>query len=989
MKRQILCVLTATVLLLLSLSMSTVAEENVEFIKNGGFENLKSDGTTLMSWSVLEGDNARVSAADTAADGKKSVRLVSAGADDKTRIIQKVEGMKPGGSYVLTASLYGLNTKGFAHIKVESDKQSNNTFLQELNVWSKTEIHFTLSDSASTAWIYIGAYNGAEVLWDSVSLIGPRGEEWIEPEPEVPDIVPPEGEVVNIPDDSFVPGLSPLIENGGFETGETWPSKWTKYSNSQTVYEIAFGHESEKSLMITNTDRTVAPYVRQRAEVYGGGTYQLGMWFCIERAENATSYAAMKLEFYAEGGSALGEETVKTFSGTNGKWMQYVHSFTPPPGTAYAYVYARQYGIGTVWVDNVSLGCLVKPDAISVTTDEVFYYSDHTDAGIAEAVIQEKAYPELSGASVDFRLTKDGAVLHEERNVPSVDGIAVFSFDISFLREKKTEYRIEVSCGEHTNFWRIYKYDRPEYLGSDGIFRKNGKEIRPVIAYNYTATQYGYGLKDAGINISVLSVPTNLSEEELIANMRSKLDTAKEAGIMCLVATYSDMLPGGNEANRARTELLAASLNDHDALFGWMNMDEPFLHASDPHDDLRQTYISIRNYDPYHPVYTTEQATMLKQSGWYVDILGVDPYPGSSRAPETYPDEKVTAAIRAVNGRKPVYSVLQAYEWSNYFPTGDEIRNMLYQSFLAGAKGIGYFRFTSAKNGADLDETTLWPVLSAFYQNEQEDAFNAFVYDKYPIFSDLVCQKYRAVSFVKENSLHVVILKRKKETQTVYLPLKSITGSFAVGNFVGECVYGGKGESVAGTGILEATLAPSAAAVYKIRPEEITALTDLDDIRFSECVKLQTTMSDVTYTGVNCWSGQINGDFILQNAGTAVETVTVQASAQVAEIVNGVSDAVFSGGMFSIHLSGGDTVRVKFHDTKPTGVYRGNVKYNKLSEGETYAVFSENGAMTAMYGKIRSVPELIGMWYNGETFTAPLKGKYEARTFYWDTMRPQ
>lgn len=990
MKKRFLCMLLVS-LLIGTVTVPAVAE-NIEFLQNGSFESLKSDGVTLTSWIVLDGKNAYVTPADEAVDGARAIKLTSSGENSSTRIIQRVEGVKPGATYVLTAYLYGLNTNGFAHIKVECGSQNNNSFQQKRGEWTKVEIKFTSGEAVSAGTIYLGAYNGAEVLWDAVSLQGPKGENSdASGEEELgQDTTPPEGNVERVPAADFVDGLAPLIQNGDFETGETYPANWSNYGGGKTRYETAFGHKSGKSLMITNTDRTVAPYTNQKVTIYGGGTYQLSMWFCIERTENAASYASMKLEFYAADRGALGEETIKTFAGTDGKWMQYVHTFKAPPGTDYAYVYARHYGVGTAWVDDITLGCLEKPDAVSVTTDEVFYYTDHTDPGVATAALQLGAYPELTGSSIDFRIRKDNQILLEKKGIPSAaDGTATFRFDVGLLTEKKTEYRIEVSVGEHTNFWRIYKYDRPIYLGADGIFRKNGKEIRPVIAYNYKEAQYSYGMQDAGINISILNVPTDLSDDALISHMRAALDTAEKAGIMCLVATYSNMLPGGNEANRRRTELLAASLHDHAALFGWMNMDEPFLHDADPHADLRQTYISIRNNDPYHPVYTTEQATMLRQSGWYVDILGVDPYPGNTRAPETYPEEKVAAAIRAVGGRKPVYSVLQAFAWSNYFPTGDEMRNMLYQSFLAGAVGIGYYRFTSAKDSKDLDETTLWPTLSDFSQNELADAFDAFVYDKYPIFSDFRSKSYRAVSFVKEGTLHVAILNRKDEAQTISLPLRNITGSHTIGAYTGECAYGGAGEMVFGEGSLTANLAPSAAVVYKIRPTENDVLSDLPDIPFSECVKWQTALTGVTYTGTNCWFGFQKGALVLQNAGTAAETVTVQASAQVAEIMNTAGSAVFSGSMLSVQVAGGETVFVKFHDKKPAGVYIGNVRYNVLAAGKTYTVFSEEDAVTAVYGKIGDTTELLGVWHSDETFSVLSSGSLTTKTFLWENMQPK
>lgn len=998
MKYRILSILTI-IFLFLGMPLLSVSAENVEFIQNGSFETLKSDGLTLTNWNVLSGKNDYVTSVTTAAEANRAVKLFAEGESDNTRIIQSVKGLKPGASYVLTAYLYGLNAKGFAHIKVEYGSQNSNKFEQQLGKWTKVEINFSIGDDITSGNIYLGAYNGAEILWDAVSLVGPEGEnnDSSSEEDLVQDTTPPEGVVENVPAADFVSGLTSAVVNGSFEEGEKGPvGNWVPYgriswkTDINTVYVKDFGHESERCVMITNSDRTLSPFTSQKVYIYGGGTYQLSAWFCSERVENstATGYAGMKLEFYSDSYGALGEETVKAFNGTGSKWKQFVHTFVAPPGTDYAMVYARQYNAGTVWVDDITLGCLEKPDAVSVTTDEVFYYSDHTEKGKATAIIQLGAYPELAGASVDFRLKKNETILSEVHDVSSVNGTATFYFDLNLLTEKKTEYRIEASVGDYANFWRIYKYDRPVYLGKDGVFRKNGNEIKPVLAYNYSDRQYGYGLKDAGINISILNVPTNLSDDDLIIHMQEKLDTAKKTGVMCLVATYSNMLPGGHEDNRARTELLATKLYNHEALFGWMNMDEPFLHDSNPHDILRQTYISIRSNDPYHPVYTTEQATMLQQSGWYVDILGVDPYPGNTRTPETYPDEKINAAIRAVKGRKPVYSVLQAFEWSNYFPSGDEMRNMIYQSFLSGADGIGYYRFTSAKDGKDLDETALWPVLSLFSENELQDAFSAFVMDKYPIYSDYRCKNYRAVSYLKEGVLQVVILNRTNEVQNVSLPLKNISGSHLISEFIGECLYGGIGESVSGTEMLTVRLPSSAAVVYSIKSKDENSFQNLPDIRFSECIKHFTSLSNIQYTEGNSWFAFKNDKLIVQNAGNISETVSIQVSSPVAEIINHNCNAILSNGEMSLKVEGGDTVFIKLHNKKPCGLYYGNVLYNYLSADRIYTVFSDNEAITAVYEKNENSLELEEIKYNGESFIAKSSHKMFAKTFLWDFMVP-
>ncbi len=870
MKKRIFCILLASLLLLGCVSFSALAlTAEKEFIVNGSFEDIKSDGKTIKSWSVLNERNDYVSVENKAKDGEYAAKLVCPEESGNTRIIQKIEGLKPGGTYVFSAYVFAFSNKGFPFVKIEIGSQNNNSLQVQSKRWVKKEIKFTVPETHNAGHIYLGAYNGAEVLFDAVSIIGPEAGENDVPKKEeqttvttptdtgtkevvldkIENRTPPTGAVESVPSPEFIEGRENILQNGDFENDENHigPWHWGAYKtgweeNQKTLYVKNFGHNSQRSVQITNGEVGDLPYIRQQVELHSGGSYQVSMWIFSHAPEIMGSGQdcpiVFKLEFYSAEPSAnsyLGEQTVRVSGGTGGKWMQVIHDFNAPPGTKVAQVYVRQYSqVGTFWVDNMFLCNTEVPDGISVTSDQVFYYSDHTSPGVATAEINADVFPELVGSPIDFRLTKDGTVLAEQKGVPTIDGKASFTYDIGLLTEKQEEYRIEASAGGHMNFWRIYKYDRPIYLGADGVFRKNGDEIRPIAAYNYVKKHWGYGLADAAINVGILSIPTNLEGEELIASMRASLDAAKEAGVYCLIATYTNMLPGGHEANRATTELLAANLHDHPALFGWMNMDEPFLHDSNPHDDLRNTYIAVRNNDPYHPVFTTEQGS-LRDSGKYVDIFGVDPYPGDTRDPLSYPASMISNAVAAVDGTRPVYGVLQTFNWKKYWPSENDMRNMIYQNFLAGGAGLGYYKFTNASgDGKDLDETDLWPTLSYFAQNEAEDVYNAFVFDKYPIFSDTKNNEYWAVSFVKEELLHMVILNRKSEKQTVSLPLTSISESHSVGAFTAVCAHGGNRETISGNGTLSVTLEPGAAVVYKITPADASTLSGLSITRFHD-----------------------------------------------------------------------------------------------------------------------------------------------------------
>ncbi|GAA3413437.1 hypothetical protein ACFFNY_01995 [Paenibacillus hodogayensis] len=125
----------------------------------------------------------------------------------------------------------------------------------------------------------------------------------------------------------------------------------------------------------------------------------------------------------------------------------------------------------------------------------------------------------------------------------------------------------------------------------------------------------------------------------------------------------------------------------------------------------------MRALDPDHPIYMVEnQADAFVSTGQATDILVSDQYP--FRPSETLPirlvGDDVRKAIAAVKEDKPVWSILQTFQsgaW-NYLPTIAEVRNMGYQSFLAGAKGLGFYAITDP--GWRLKDSVLWPGMVAF-----------------------------------------------------------------------------------------------------------------------------------------------------------------------------------------------------------------------------------------------------------------------------------
>lgn len=839
------------------------ADGTTDFIRNGSFEEKNEDGS-VTSWSMLSGTvlGENVELAKTAKDGEVGLRMFADSGN--MTLTQAVTGLKGGTEYIFTSFVKIAKLNGSkAQLKIEfyagdksmteGVKTDRTETTRDFEPWVVT---FTAPAGATRANILIRLLGGGDMTWDSISLVGQKatGDE-IAPAPSEPakPTVPtpakpsePTESEENKEPEVFLAGLPNTLNNGDFESDENSPNHgpwdWNPYKseswidNTKSVYDKTFGHNSSRSVKITNSEQGDNPYTYQEAELIPGASYQLSAWIYIE--EDMPGYSSIKIEFYNDKpkddpARHYSEGRMGQVKTTGKQWIQVLHSFTAPAEATRIKVYPRCYGLGTFWVDDVMLCNTEKPSGVSVTTDEVFYYSDHIEPGVATGVLNTAVYPEMAGSAIDFRLTKDGTVLAEKLGVPTIDGKATFTYDVALLTEKKAEYKIEVSAAGHTNEWKIYKYDRPTYLSADGVYTKNGKVINPIFAYRYGTAEYESGEAN-GVVVAQLGMPTDREGDALIAYVKNILDQANEANVMCMVALYRNMKPAGNEANIETTKLVVSALKDHPALFAWMVMDETFNHIPNPYEDLRKSYITIRNIDPNHPVFVAEATDKMAEAGRYVDILCIDPYPGNHDAPETFVAQQTQKAVAAVKGRKPVYSLLQAIDWQGYWPTGDEMRNMIYQSLMAGGSSFGYYKFRDSIGTTDLDETDVWPYITAFAQNEQQDAFDAFVYDKYPVFSDEKNNDFWAVSYVKDDILRMVVLNRKNTAQTVNIPLTSINGLQTIGDFSATCIAGGNGEVVEGNGILTANLIPSGAAVYEITPTDPSVLALAKTTRYHD-----------------------------------------------------------------------------------------------------------------------------------------------------------
>ena len=198
-------------------------------------------------------------------------------------------------------------------------------------------------------------------------------------------------------------------------------------------------------------------------------------------------------------------------------------------------------------------------------------------------------------------------------------------------------------------------------------------------------------LKAAGFN----SVQTYADSA---AEVKAFVIAAERQGLKALV-------PVPKEAWRWNPILsahLMRRLGSSSGLLGWYLADEPEGRSLSP-AHLWKVREYVRWFDTAHPA----AMVVLRDHKTHdyapaTDVLMVDPYP-IPKMPFTWLSDTIDEARRAANGSKPVWAVIQAFNWAEdsssfeggRLPTYEEERLLAYLSVVHGASGLFFFTYES------------------------------------------------------------------------------------------------------------------------------------------------------------------------------------------------------------------------------------------------------------------------------------------------------
>lgn len=841
-----------------------------DLLLNGDFETV-GENSVASGWDFshdILAENASVHTVQGDAKSGKNFVAVNGKTGGRIYVMQTLRSTLPGEKYTFTAYMRNVSgtAKPMLYIDCQKPTATSHTTIKTYyhtltfgKDWTKVEYSFPVVSGTSRLIFRIRLDGEAEYHIDKASLVGKTTEnvkvsvafrDALRAEAQLKDKT--EKAYVGKTDGSTAEGQpESILKNGSFEkwSGKI-PTDWGRRADHAAFLSVAESASVDGSdcirISVPKGNGLKHPYYYQIQDIVGGAEYELSFWYKTNGGN-----AAVKLEYYTDrtlpGSVSCGG---KHFSGTiqDGKWHQFVTKIYPPENAEDVTVMPRllqnsENIDAECMMDDVKIRMLNPPSPLTLDTDAVFYYTDETE-GVLTASVNLQYFPDFSNTRVDFEILDGESVLWQKK-MTSENGKAMSSFPLTLLSLRERPYMVKATLYNASGTvaeiktQHIYKYERPAYLGEDGVYRKNGTEpFYPVYAYHVNQSHY-QKVAEAGINLVQMGAFSN-AEQALAA-----LDKAQEAGIMGFIALYLNMKPAGNFDNIDTTISIVGDsrVQNHPALFGYGVMDEVFLALNSPQADLENSYRLLRQLDKKHPIMAMEAVSnYYRETGKYVDILCIDPY---SSAEAQNASISTALAREAVAYKKPVYALLETYyNTHGRWPLPEDGRNNNWQALITGASAVGYYSISDADVGQNnesipmwnaRDNGKLWDALCLFGEKEKTLAYDHFVFDKTPVFNQFLGSTYWYHSWVKDDALYLIVLGlQENQEKSVTVPLVSLTGDIRVGSFSATCLAGGDTATVTGQDSLTLTVKGVGAYLYKITPHEKIDFSGLTISRYED-----------------------------------------------------------------------------------------------------------------------------------------------------------
>lgn len=837
-------------------------DENI--FPDGGFENATE--TFLTGWSgngveggVIGETNAFI--VDDTAEGKKALKL--SGPEGKNvHGVQVFTNMIPGEEYELSAWCKRVSgtaniSLGFGYVEPETDmsleygNRVNLSFADApANTWTQKIIQFTMPEDANKVTLMARLMGGGEIYYDGITILGPQKPVEVAAMPEY--VKPSEG-------------TENVFKNGGFEeeTEVTHIKHGTEYEGvwfdrdddvmkGHFTYSDAEAHSGKQSIHLKG-DNLNMPWLGQVIKVEPETTYQISAWVKVVDPRN------VNFRFQGDGYKNSPEQTAENYISDarttvhpgidpkNPEWQQIVGNFTTHQDAEY-YCFMLRGGdkIQDMYFDDIELYPLagLSKKLRSFIPDDVFYYSDYEGNGYADITTYKSTTDE--NQKVRFRFYDEEKVVKEEIVTLPEEGKYRFHYPLELLAEKKKEYRLEAMMlganGEETDDFMerfIYKYDRPTMLNEAlELMTSDGTKIENYILAQGTTPAVMWQIPEVGATIGRAIGTWRTDRIE-------RLDVAYEAGMYATVTLF-------NHEDIRDPEVYADVVNtinmvkDHPALIGWYLWEEPKFAEStyDLQENIRIGAKLIRDLDPKHPLFgVVSQPLHAGELGKFCDILDMDIYPA-----QTYDGQRgmriaeaISMGLESNDWQKVVSIMTQAFEWFEFQPTWNDLRNYIYMAMFEGAGGFSFHTFDKvggiAENGTGVqpgDER--WNGMVKASEWEYDFIFDHFVNQKAPLFNEGRTEDVWWRTVVRDGELYVIAVNTwENKESTVNIPLVDYTGKIKISGAKAELVEGGEAKTVNISGdTFPVDLEKFQSAVFKITPNEAVDFSGVKGTRFRD-----------------------------------------------------------------------------------------------------------------------------------------------------------
>lgn len=920
-------------------SKFTTSVDAIELLSNGGFETLASE-TTFDAWEfVCPKDSQGNSMAYL---GSPNYTLVGGANNSKRALATSTRGgeavhahvgmpLTAGKTYELSGYAMHTGTPGspFLNAIIYGNVNGATAEIGRLNLgfkdtpknqWVQQIMRFTAPDNATSITVRVSILSEGTIAWDDISLLEEAEEipekVQIEKKPSLADI-----EISNNSFEKYTPGTRP---EWYFCMGQN-----SEPTHPCATVSLDYAYTGKKSARIAIEGGAPNSWVAHNVSgIVPGATYQLSVFVLaadvnrIEYFSTVEWYTSEKPSTDAVQGSVSKDRWYLTQSDA---WQELILEFQAPDNARSGIIRLRNFGPrGYIYIDEVTMYMVKAPDHAYIESDETFYYSEWPE-GTVTAKANTYYGDALSGGYAIFNFVEENGAEEYKETVPFVNGSAVYKLKTEWMEEKGAEYKIKTKIYKadgtlvQEKELPIYRYERPTYLGADGIFRKNGKEYNIILGNGVTMDILEKKPEEAGITVVQIVGDANLS-------MTERMDIAYRQGLLVMVSMYYGSSSAGSLDRIESTKEMVKQVQNHPALFCYKVMDEP-NQANSTDEELMRAYKTIRDLDPHHPVY-------LDDSGYdgysrlyrYADLIDIDYYGGNSADSGRIFTTMMDYAKKATKGRKPFMLLQQAFtSYDNYLPTQDELRHFAYQAFFSGASGIGYHTLGSDDGqGINYVDRTQWKELCEKWAPwEQGFLLDAFVNQKYPQVNAFKDMNAMWRTFLVGGDIYAVVFNRNKSAvHPMTIPLTDGEGKTLVGAFSAERVAGGGKKTATGEGALHIELGALAAEIWKITPSapvdmsylKTTAFRDLSDYPWANqaiaCLEAEGIVNRVSDTWYGPGQKITRGDFAmflvrtLQLSGQAADTFSdVDADAEYANaiaigkglgILQGLGDGTFN-----------------------------------------------------------------------------------------------